>query len=89
MKLMNYDAKYLIMKNVRSNAKEVPSTYTPCQYQILCRLICKKKITKQFFEFLLLNLYDLADWKKLNYQQMYELIHILTFYDYSKSILDL
>lgn len=84
MKLMNYDNKYLIMNNVRSNIKEVPSTYTSCQYHILCRLIRQKKITKQFFEFLLLNLYDLSDWKQLDYKQMYNLIHVLTFYDYTK-----
>lgn len=27
MKLVNYDTKYLIMQNVRSITKEVPSTY--------------------------------------------------------------
>lgn len=86
MKLMNYDTKYLIMQNVRSNTKEVPSTYTPCQYQILRRLIRQKKITKQFFDFLLLHLYDLSDWKQLDYQQMYNLIHVLTFYDYTKEL---
>ena len=87
MKLINYDAKYLIMQNVRSNTKEVPSTYTytPCQYQILCRLIRQKKITKQFFDFLLLQLYDLSDWKNLDYMQMYELIHILTYWNYKNT----
>lgn len=30
MKLMNYDTKYLIMQNVRSITKDVPSTYTSC-----------------------------------------------------------
>lgn len=30
------------------------------------------------------SLYNVNDWKKLNYNQMYELIHILTFYDYTK-----
>ncbi len=84
MKLVNYDSKYLIMQNVRSITKEVPSRYTSCQYQILCRLIRQKKITKQFFEFLLLHLYDLSDWRQLDYQQMYTLIHVLTFYDYTK-----
>lgn len=84
MKLMNYDTKYLIMQNVRSITKEVPNTYTSCQYQILCRLIRQKKITKQFFEFLVLQLYGLSDWKQLNYQQMYNLIHVLTFYNYTK-----
>ena len=84
MKLMNYDTKYLIMQNMRSITKEVPSTYTSCQYQILCRLIRQKKISKQFFEFLVLHLYGLSDWKQLNYQQMYNLIHVLTFYNYTK-----
>lgn len=82
MKLMNYDTKYLIMQNVQSTTKEVPNTYTLCQYQILCKLIRQKKITRQFFEFLLLYLYDLTDWRQLNYQQMYELIHVLTYFNY-------
>lgn len=30
------------------------------------------------------SLYGLSDWKQLNYNQIYELIHILTFYDYTK-----
>ena len=88
MKLMNYDTKYLIMQNVRSTTKEVPNTYTLCQYQTLCRLIRQKRITKQFFDFLLLHLYDLSDWKQLNYQQMYELIHILTCWNYKKEFID-
>lgn len=86
MKLMNYDTKYLILQNVHSNTKEVPSTYTPCQYQILCRLIRQKKITKQFFDFLLLHLYNSSDWKQLDYQQMYNLIHVLTYYDYTNPL---
>ena len=78
MKLLNYDNRTLIMQNVRSVNQEVPSTYTNGQYRILCNLIRQKKISKQFFDFLLLELYDLSDWKKLNYWQMYELIHVLT-----------
>ena len=88
MKLVNYDSKYLIMQNVRSITKEVPSRYTSCQYQILCRLIRQKKITKQFFEFLLLHLYDLSDWRQLDYKQMYELIHILTYWDNEKVLME-
>ena len=37
MKLLNYDTRYLIMQNVRTVTKEVPDTYTKCQYRILCR----------------------------------------------------
>lgn len=84
MKLLNYDNRTLILQNVRQKNQEQPSTYTSCQYQILCNLIRQKKITKQFFEFLLSQLYGLSDWKQLNYSQMYEFIHILTFYDYKK-----
>lgn len=84
MKLLNYDNRILIMQNVRSVNREVPSTYTSSQYRILCNLIRQKKITKQFFDFLLLELYGLSDWKQLDYWQMYELIHILTFYNYRK-----
>lgn len=72
------------MQNVRSITRELPTTYSKAQYQILCRLIVRKHIKKQFFDFLLLQLYDLSDWKQLNYSQMYELIHILTFWNYEK-----
>lgn len=84
MKLLNYDCKYLIYKNVRSVKEEIPSTFTKRQYQILCNLIVQKKIKKEFFQFLLTQLFDIADWKQLNYEQMYELIHVLTFYNYDK-----
>lgn len=82
MKLLNYDIRTLLLQNMRSVARETPVTYTPTQYRILCRLIVQKKITKPFFDFLLLELYGLTDWKQLNYKQMYETIHILTFLDY-------
>jgi len=84
MKLLNYDHRDLIMQNVRCVKKETPSTFTESQYRILRNLIVQKKIKKEFFQFLLLQLYDLSDWKQLNYEQMYELIHVLTFYDYKK-----
>lgn len=86
MKLVNFDAKTLIYQNLRSGVQEVkekPQTFTKKQYDILCRLIQQKKITKQFFGFILSSLFDeITDWKQLNYKQMYELIHILTFWDY-------
>lgn len=82
MKLMNYDTKSLIYQNLRSDVREVkekPQTFTKRQYDILCRLI---KQTKQFFYFLLESLFELKDWKQLNYEQMYELVHVLTFWNY-------
>ena len=85
MKLLNYDTHTLIMQNVRSVTKEVPTTYTKSQYRILCNLIRQKRITKQFFDFLLLQLYDLTDWQEMDYMQMYQLIHILTYWDYEKA----
>ena len=84
MKLLNYDHRELIMQNVRTVTREVPENFTIAQYQILRKLIIQKQISKQFFDFLLLQLYDLSDWKQLNYTQMYELIHILTFWNYEK-----
>ena len=84
MKMLNYDSKYLIMQNLRPFTQTVPDHYTESQYKILCRLIRQKKITKKFFDFLLLELYGLPDWKRLDYSQMYELIHILTCVDYEK-----
>jgi hypothetical protein len=84
MKLLNYDSKTLIMQNIRSTVKEIPVAYTTDQYKILCRLIAQKRITKDFFDFLLLELYGLSDWKQLSYPQMYELIHILTYWNYKK-----
>lgn len=86
MKLLNYDRKTLIMQNVRKKPHDVPVTYTQAQYSILCRLIRQKGITKQFFDFLLSELYQLSNWKALSYQQMYELIHILTYYNYKKEV---
>lgn len=85
MKLMNYDPKTLIYQNLRSDVREVkekPQTYTQTQYKILCRLIQQKKITRQFFDFLLESLFELKDWKQLSYEQTYELIHVLTFWNY-------
>ena len=85
MKLMNYDPKTLIYQNVRSGVQDVEKksqTYTKTQYDILCRLIKQKGITRQFFDFLLESLFELKDWKRLSYAQMFELIHILTFYNY-------
>lgn len=84
MKLLNYDRRELILQNVRSVTREVPATYTKSQYRILCNLIRQKRITKQFFDFLLLQLYDLTDWRALDYSQMYQLIHILTYWNYEK-----
>lgn len=85
MKLMNYDTKSLIYQNLRSDVREVkekPQTYTQTQYKILCRLIQQKKITRQFFDFLLESLFELKDWKQLSCEQAYELIHVLTFWNY-------
>lgn len=85
MKLLNFDQKYLILQNVKSVKRQpVPDTFTKSQYQILCNLIRQKGITKPFFQLVLSSLYDVQDWKKLNYQQMYQLIHTLTYYDYGK-----
>lgn len=84
MKLLNYDTKVLIMQNIRSTIKEMPTAYTNTQYKILCRLIIQKRITKDFFDFLLLELYGLSDWKQLSYPQMYELIHIFNYWNYKK-----
>lgn len=85
MKLMNYDSKTLIMNNLRTTKKEsVSDGYTHRQYEILCNLIRQKNIEKRFFDFLLKELYDLSDWKKLTYDQAYELIHILTYWNYKK-----
>lgn len=85
MKLMNYDVRTLIYQNVRSGVqkvKEEPQTYTKAQYDILCRLIVQKKVTEEFFTFLLSSLFEIADWKQLTYEQMFELIHVLTFWNY-------
>ena len=85
MKLMNYDKRTLILQNVRTRMQDVeekPQTYTKTQFAILRRLIKQKGITRQFFDFLLESLFELKDWKQLDYKQMYELIHILTFWDY-------
>ena len=84
MKLLNYDKRTLILQNMRTTTKDIPDTYSKAQYRILCRLIRQKGITKPFFQLLLSSLYDVQDWKELNYLQMFELIRILTDYNYGK-----
>ena len=84
VKLVNYESRTLIYQNVRSNRQQTPDTFTKTQFLILCRLIRQKKITRLFFEFLLIQLYGFKDWKKLNYNQMYEVIGILTHWDYKE-----
>ncbi len=84
MKLMNYDTRTLIYQNVRYPQAILPKNQTKRQYTILCRLIRQKKITKQSFDILLLELFGISDWKQLNYSQMYEIIFILTHWDYQK-----
>lgn len=77
-----YETEKLIYQNVRSDVQEVPHGYTQTQFKILCRLIQQKKVTEQFFNFLLESLFELKDQKQLSYEQMYELIHVLTFWNY-------
>ena len=84
MKLLNYDTKYLIMQNLKFVTKETPTNYTKAQYKLLCRIIVQKHITKQFFEFILRELYNTSDWKQLNYSQMYQLIFVLNHWNYEK-----
>ena len=69
---------------VKIEKESVSDGYTHRQYEILCNLIRQKNIEKKFFDFLLNELYDLSDWKKLTYDQAYELIHILTYWNYKK-----
>ena len=85
MKLINFDRSTLFYHNVNSDIQDIQEksqTYTKKQPDILCRLIQQKKVSEQFFSFLLESLFKLKDWKQLNYKQMYELIHILTFWNY-------
>ena len=85
MKLINYDREYLIMKNVKSVERQpTPEHYSKAQFQILCNLIRQKPISKQFFDFIVLEIFNKEDWKKLSYDEVYKLIHILTFYNYEK-----
>lgn len=84
MKLVNYDERTLILQNLRPVTRQVNKTYTKARYRILCNLIRQKRITESFFMLVLSSLYGLNDWKQLNYEEMYELIHILTYYDYTK-----
>ena len=85
MKLVNYDERTLILQNLRPvTEQQANKTYTKAQYRILCNLIRQKRITEPFFILVLSSLYGLNDWKQLNYEEMYELIHILTYYNYTK-----
>lgn len=87
MKLINYDGKALVTMHLKEERpyRPVPAvkgSYTHAQYEILYKLVLRKRISRSFFEYITVELYGTNDWKQLNYQQMYELIHILTFYDY-------
>lgn len=85
MKLLNYDKRTLILQNVKTTIpKKIPPTFTFRQYKILCNLIQRKKISKESFDIILDALFDLKDWRKLDYQQMYELIYVLTHWNYEK-----
>lgn len=85
MKLVNYDERTLILQNLRPVIEQqVNKTYTKAQYRILCNLIRQKRITEPFFMLVISSLYGVNNWKQLNYEEMYQLIHILTFYDYTK-----
>lgn len=84
MKLVNYESRTLIYQNVRSNSQRTSNGFTRTQFLILCRLIRRKHISRQFFDFLLAELYGISDWKTLTYEQMYELIHVLTYWNYGK-----
>ena len=82
---MNYDKQYLIMQNVRPAKRQpVPDTFTRSQYRILRDIIQRKHIKKQFFDFVISGLFEVTDWKKLDYSQMYTLIYVLTNYNYEK-----
>ena len=86
LKLVNYDERTLILQNLRPVTKQqVNKAYTKAQYRILCNLIRQKRITEPFFMLVISSLYGLNDWKKLSYEEMYQLIHILTYFDYTKA----
>ena len=84
MKQLNYDTKYLIYQNLKIKFVEqyVPVKYSQAQYRLLCRIIKQRHITKEFFDFLMVQLFDFTDWKNLNYKQMYQLIFILINWNY-------
>lgn len=85
MKVLNYDSRTLIFQNLKPVKKErIPDAFTPCQYRILRSIIRRKHIKKEFFDFLLSELYDLTDWRRLSYWEMYGPIHILRFYSHEK-----
>lgn len=81
---MNYDARELVYQNLRHTVQPEPEYFTKRQYQILCNLIRQKKIRKESFDILLFALFEISDWRKLNYCQMHELIFVLTNLDYKK-----
>ena len=87
MKQLNYDTRTLLLQNVRPDTQQqpLPDKITSAQYNYLCKLIKRKKISKPFFQFLLNELYGETDWQNLSYEQMYGLIHVLTFYKYHKN----
>ena len=83
MKLLNYDSQSLILMNVKTVEKQpTPTHYSRAQVQILRNLVKRKPISKEFFDFVVLEMFGKKDWKELNYGEMYSLIYILTHFDY-------
>lgn len=80
MKLMNYSLEYLIESNTPAPPKQ---PYTACQYRILCEVIRRKKVTKEYFYTLIGRAYHCRSVEELDYGQMYRVIWILNHWDSS------
>lgn len=63
MKLLNYDTKYLVYQNLKLKPTEsnIPITYSKAQYLLLCKIIKQKHISKEFFNFLMIQLFNSTD----------------------------
>lgn len=74
MKLLNYSMSYLVEHNTPQPPKR---PYTDCQFRILCRVIKHKKISREYFYYLIAEVYQCHSVHQLSYEEMYRLIWIL------------
>lgn len=74
MKLINYSLDYLVETQTPAPPKR---PYSDCQFRILCRIIRRKKVSKDYFYGLLNELYSYHTVRQLSYEEMYHIIWLL------------
>ena len=79
MKLINYSLDYLVETQTPTPPKQ---PYSDCQFRILCKIIRRKKVNKDYFYGLLNELYNYRTVKQLSYEEMYRIIWLLNHWNF-------